>query len=148
MPLPAASAYAMASSLVDIPAGRSAGVFVVDNTETRFDGALPPSCIAFESQRCADPLGSEVAPLISLFIIGHGLGDRTNANLTLTTAAAAGALLVNGYGTPLPLLVTPNPDGSVNVSLSVAPLPQYLLLGGGCSTSAVAACSSLIWNVQ
>jgi hypothetical protein len=142
MPLPAAAAYAVASSLIDVPSGRAAGVFVVDNTETRSDGLLPPSCVAFEAQNGS----SLVSPLLVLFTIGHGLGDRTNATLTLPSAAAAvGAMLLNGYGTPLALKTSPNPDGSVTILVSIAPLPQYLQLSQGSAATASACCETLAW---
>jgi hypothetical protein len=141
MPLPAAAAFAVASALADVPSGRAPGVFVVDNTETRQDGALPPSCIAFEG------LQKGTAPLAVLFNIGHALNSLTNATIALPAALAASAKLLNGYGTPLPLLLSPGPSDTLLIALSITPLPQYLLLPTESgSTTAAAACSSLLWG--
>jgi hypothetical protein len=139
MPLPAAAAYAAAAALVDVPSLRAPGVFTVDNSETRRDGRLYPSCVAFES------LQEGVAPLLALFIIGHGLGDRVNATVTVPAAAAMNLTLVNGYGTPMPVLSSSNAVGSYTVQMSIAPLPQYLMLTPESGVAAASVCSTLVW---
>ena len=133
MPLPAAAAFAVAAALVDAPAGRQAGVFVVDHTH---EGG-GPSCLAFESARAG------VRALAVLFTIDHDPGARCDANLTLPAAAAADAVLVNGLGTELQLEAMGGAGGDLVLRLHLAALPQYLTLGQG--ASATEACESLVW---
>jgi hypothetical protein len=142
-PLPAAAAFATAAALLDVPSGRSAGVFVVDHTARAAPAGSvqPPSCVAFEN--CGE---GNASPLLVLFTVGHGLGDRTPATLVLPAAAAAGATLANGYGTPLVLPTQAAAGGGVLASLFVAPLPQYLVLeGAGPGVTAASVCASLQW---
>lgn len=145
-PLPAAAAYAIAAALLDVPSGRAAGVFVVDHTAraAQAGSVQPPSCVAFESMD-----GGATPPLAVLFTVGHDLGSRTPATVTLPTDAAAGAQLLNGYGTPMPLSLGGATAGGVNATLSIAPLPQYLVLSGADSdTTAASVCATLQWAAQ
>jgi len=77
-PLPAASAYATAASLLDVPSGRAAGAFIVDHTARAAPPGSPnpPSCVAFESGDGMAP------PLLALFTIGHGIG-RSNSSVAI-----------------------------------------------------------------
>ena len=139
VPLPAVSAYATASALVDVPSGRAAGVFVVDHSDTGGAGALkPPSCVAF-----APAAAGSALPLASIFILGMHFNDVTAATLTVATAQPLAAIsLLNGVGTPLAVSAAAAPGG-FRFALEVTALPQYLVLPS--DADAVAACASLEW---
>ena len=99
VPLPSVAAHAVASVLLDVPSGRLAGVWVVDNSEGGGGlspaGQLPPSCVAFPT----DPSSAVGAPpLLALFIQGHHFNDRTVASLTLDEPAVR---VVSGLGAEL-----------------------------------------------
>lgn len=141
VPLPSVAAYATASVLVDVPSGRLPGVFVLDHS---VDGGavppggtqLPPCCVAFESDP-ASPL--HAPPMVALFILSGHYNDRTLATLTL---AAAPSQVISGVGAPLPSAtrgVTP----ALTLDLSIAALPQYVVLQQGASAAEV--CASLAW---
>jgi hypothetical protein len=144
VPLPAASAFATASALIDVPSGRAAGVFVVDHSATGGGPPTPPStqkppsCVAFAPAAVGSAL-----PLVSLFILGRHFNDFTSATLTVTTAQPLSALsLMNGVGTPLAVSSAPAPGG-FRLSLEVTALPQYLILPS--DADAEGACASLKW---
>lgn len=142
MPLPSVGAYATASLLVDVPSGRLAGVFVVDNTANGGDASLPPSCIAFEPDPSVPP---PVAALVAIFTLGHHFNDRTAATVQITTASPGNVSAINGLGSPLELNITSVHEAATTyqVSLSVGPLPQYILLPS--DTTATQVCASLNW---
>lgn len=141
LPLPAVSAYATASVLLDVPSGRAPGVFVLDHSQ---DGAsapagqqLPPSCVAFEAAQAG------VQPLAALFLVGHHYNDRTTATGTLPSAGCGGSGTVgvawtSGLGAPLPLSVS-----GCTITLNLASLPSYLTLPVG--SSATDFCNTLKW---
>lgn len=138
MPLPSAAAYALASVLVDVPSGRLPGRFIVDNSA---NGAATgaPSCIAFET----DASSSLHAPPLAVFMTtAHHYNDRTPATARVTTASPAALLLRNGLGTPLEGAIAPAPGGA-SLALSIAPLPQFLILPS--DTTAAAVCATLTW---
>ena len=147
VPLPAAAAYSTAAALVDVPAGRLPGVFVVDHTASgapmSAGGVHPPTCVAFEPDDSA--AGPRAQPLAVLFIVAHHFNDRTPAVASVWTAAAPSMVLLNGYGTPLPFNTSraASNDAAFSVHLTLAALPQYLLLPH--DTNATAVCASLVW---
>ena len=132
VPLPASAAYATASALVDVPSGRLAGVWVVDNSEA---GNGLPSCVAFET----DPSSSVGAPPVAaLMTTAHHFNDRTSVSLHIVTTQPEALTLRNGLGAPLSLAL----DGA-NITLSLAALPQYLVLPH--DTTAAAVCATLAY---
>jgi hypothetical protein len=134
VPLPAAAAYATASVLVDVPSGRLAGVWVVDNSEA---GSSLPSCVAFET----DPTSSVGAPPMAvLMTTAHHFNDRTPVTLRVVTAQPGALGLRNGLGAPLPLATD---SANLTLSLSLAALPQYLMLPR--DTTAAAVCATLMY---
>lgn len=151
---PVAAAYATAAALVDVPSGRAAGVFVVDNTATGSTippghSQLPPSCVAFDAG--AGKGAGAVQPLVALFIIGHHYNDRTVATATFTTGDASQLSVLNGLGAPMPANVTTATAAAsggaagtpVTLTITIAPLPQYVLLPVDVDPQAV--CASLAW---
>jgi hypothetical protein len=139
LPLPATGAYAAAAYFTDVPSGRAAGVFVIDNT---ISGAtapagqqLPPSCVAFE-----DTTGSGQGVAV-LWIVGHHFNDRTTATVKFASSSdAQAASSYNGFASPMPIVL--GSDG-VTVTLTIAPLPQYLVVPHGVTAASV--CSTLAW---
>jgi hypothetical protein len=143
VPLPSVAAFAVASTLLDVASGRLPGVFVVDHSAE--GGALPPggtqlppTCVAF----APDPASPQKPPpLCALFILGHHFNDRTLANMTLS---APPARIVSGLGASLPAAVEQSSSsGAVVLPLTLAALPQYVILQEG--SDAVSACASLTW---
>ena len=142
VPLPAVNAFSTASLLIDVPSGRLAGRFIVDHTAL---GAailpgttqLPPSCVVFDT----DPASSVNAPpLIVLYILGHHYNDRTIARVVSPVLPLG---LQSGLGVELPL-VSSGDEPKVTLTLTLAGLPQYLILPLGANATAV--CASLAWN--
>jgi len=140
IPLAGAAAYATASALVDVPSGRLAGVFVVDNSAQAGEPPFAPSCVAFET----DPASAlDAPPLVVLMTTAHHYNDATPANLTVATASPPGAILVrNGLGAPMAVAQRPV-AGGVALALQAVALPQYIVLPR--DASAAAACRTLVW---
>ncbi len=132
MPLPAAAAFAATAALIDVPAGRAAGVFVVDNTAGNAPAAAlrAPSCVAFES--AAPGVGAVAA----IFTTNHDPNARVAARVAF--GAGAPPALLNGLGAPMAL----NASGAV-ATLAVGSLPQFLVFAAQ-GTTATAACASLV----
>jgi hypothetical protein len=130
VPLAAVATYATASVLVDVPSGRLAGVFVVDNSNQSAAtavGLVKPSCVAFET----DPTSLlHAPPLAVLMTTAHHYNDFTTAAIVVNGAAT----LLNGFGTLMKL------DPS---TLRITALPQYLILSA--ATTATAVCETLHW---
>jgi len=144
------AAYATAAALFDVPSGREAGVFVVDNTATGSTvppghSQLPPSCVAFDAATGKAGL----QPLVALFIIGHHYNDRTLATATISTSDPSQLSALNGLGAPLAANVSTAATGGgaagtpITVTFTIAPLPQYVLLPVDVDPQAV--CASLSW---
>lgn len=141
LPLPGVAAYATASVLVDVPSGRLAGVFVVDNSAQAGEPPFLPSCVAFEPD-AASPL--HATPLVVVMTTAHHYNDALRATLHVATAAPPAVLVLrNGLGAPMDPAASPAPGGGVDVALVITPLPQYLELPP--DASAVAACRTLAW---
>jgi hypothetical protein len=140
VPLAGAAAYATASALVDVPSGRLAGVFVVDNSAQAGEPPYAPSCVAFE----ADPAsGVGAAPLVVLMTTAHHYNDATPANMTVATASPGAVVVRNGLGAPMPAAQAAAGAGSVTLALQATALPQYILLPP--DATATAACRTLVW---
>jgi len=91
--------------------------------------------VAFET----DPSSSVGAPpLAVLMTTAHHFNDRTPVTLHVVTAQPEALTLRNGLGAPLSLAW----DGA-NITLSLAALPQYLVLSH--DTTAVAVCATLAY---
>ena len=139
IPLAGAAAYATASALVDVPSGRLAGVFVVDNSAQAGEPPYAPSCVAFET----DPSSAlDAPPLVVLMSTAHHFNDATPANLTIATASPSAILVRNGLGAPMAVPQLPV-TGGVQLALQAVALPQYILLPR--DVTAAAACRTLLW---
>jgi hypothetical protein len=152
IPLAGAASYATASVLVDVPSGRLAGVFVVDNSNQTagVSGQTPgklavykPSCVAFEP----DPTSSlkpAPQPLVVLMTTAHHYNDFTPATISVATKTPEQLSLRNGLGAPM-ALPTAVADGGADVALTlrITALPQYLTVPN--DTTAAAVCATLKW---